>query len=100
MVVDCDYPLLTAGVRGYGNREDYCSYELSPWLKGVPESLLPGRLIVPADGRTTAAGYLGDPDHYIYWAEGGFSPVDVEMCIRDSRTTHMYNGQPPQTRGG
>jgi len=73
MVVDCDYPLLTAGVRGYGNREDYCSYELSPWLKGVPESLLPGRLIVPADGRTTAAGYLGDPDHYIYWAEGGFS---------------------------
>lgn len=73
MVVDCDYPLLTAGVRGYGNREDYCSYELSPWLEGVPESLLPGRLIVPADGRTTAAGYLGDPDHYIYWAEGGFS---------------------------
>jgi hypothetical protein len=73
IVVDCNYPLLTAGVRGYGNREDYRSYKISPWLKDVPEPLRRGRLIVPADGRTTAAGYLVDPDHYVYWAEGGFS---------------------------
>ena len=47
---------------------------MSNWGKeSWDDSFLKGRLIVPADNRTTAIGYLNDIEHYAYFGEGGFS---------------------------
>lgn len=73
IVIDVTCNMATAGVMGFKDRNDYRNYELSNWEKKWNEAQLKGRLIVPADFRTTAMGYDNDISHYAYWSEGGFS---------------------------
>ncbi len=74
IVVDVSCGMATTGVKGFKDRDDYRNYELSNWGKeSWDDSFLKGRLIVPADNRTTAIGYLNDIEHYAYFGEGGFS---------------------------
>ena len=70
IVVDVSCGMATAGVKGFQNRDSYQNYELTNWQKS---GSVIDRLIVPADNRTTAVGYLNDVSHYAYWSEGGFS---------------------------
>ena len=72
IVVDVDCGMATAGVKGFQDRSNYLNYEMSTWITRH-SSTFKGVLIVPADNRTTAIGYLGDPNHLAYWGEGGYS---------------------------
>ena len=72
IVIDVSCGMTTAGVRGMEDRDDHLNYQISHWFQKGGASAR-GRLIVPADNRTTAVGYLYDPNHRVYWGEGGFS---------------------------
>lgn len=73
IVVDVSCGMATCGVKGFKDRDDYKNYEISNWENQWNTNTFEGKLLVPADFRTTAAGYKGDPKHYIYWGNGGFS---------------------------
>ena len=71
LVVDVLRPvrLAPAGIQPLANKEEPKNWRLSGWGK---ELAGPGRLLVPADGRTTAADGLQD-DTVAYFAQGGLS---------------------------
>lgn len=73
IVVDVSCGMATCGVKGFKDRDDYKNYEISNWENQWNTNTFEGKLLVPADFRTTAAGYKEDPKHYIYWGNGGFS---------------------------
>ncbi|MBU3190292.1 hypothetical protein K9O30_01820 [Clostridium bowmanii] len=73
IVIDVSMDMATCGIGGFQDRDDYKNYQISNWEKQWQSDMFKGRLIVPADFRTTAAGYKSEPNHYIYWGNGGFS---------------------------
>ena len=74
IVVDVSCGMATCGITGFMDRNDYKNYHVSNWEKEAwKPSMFNNQLIVPADHRTTAIGYNGDPKHYAYFGEGGFS---------------------------
>lgn len=72
IVVDVGCGMAVTGVKGYNDRDDYRNFEYG-FLRNTHAAFFDGRLVVPGDNRTSAAGYLNDPNHYIYWGQGGQS---------------------------
>jgi hypothetical protein len=73
IVIDTNCNMATCGVSGFKDRDSYTNYQLSNWEKSGDTSWIKGRLLVPADFRTTAVGHRGDTKQYAYWGNGGFS---------------------------
>lgn len=73
IVVDVSCGMSTCGVQGFKDRDDYKNYQISHWEEQINPDNFNNQLLVPADFRTTAEGYKGDPRQYAYWGNGGFS---------------------------